>query len=153
MHRKTIGSDGASRLEEIGLFANLSTGQRRMLARVVEELTADAGETIMREGDHGYEVLVLEDGTAEVLKGGVRINVVGPGDVIGELAVLAVGGPRTATVVATSPLRAILLTAHFMREVHERMPSVGAEIDRAAAAHRARDAQPGSTRQAVEEAS
>lgn len=152
MKRKTIGSDGASRLGEIGLFANLSIGQRRMLARVVEELEAAEGETIMREGDLGYEVLILEQGTAEVCQGGSRINVVGPGDVLGELAVLAVGGPRSATVVATSPLRAIVLTAHFMREVHERMPAVGAEIDRAAAEHRGRDQQRGSAGQAVEEA-
>jgi CRP/FNR family transcriptional regulator, cyclic AMP receptor protein len=133
VQRKTMGSDGASRLEKIGLFANLSTGQRRMLARLVDEVTAAAGETIMREGDFGYELLMIEDGTAEVLRDGSRINALGPGDFFGELAVLSDGGVRTATVVATSPLCAIGLTAHFMREVRERMPTVGEQIDRAAA--------------------
>lgn len=141
MQRRTMGSDGASRLEKIGLFADLSTGQRLMLARVLEEMTAEAGEELMREGDFGYEVLILEDGTAEVLQGGAHINEIGPGDLCGELAVLEVGGPRTATVVATSPLRAIVLTAHFMREVRARMPAVGEQIDRAAAEHKERDAQ------------
>jgi CRP/FNR family transcriptional regulator, cyclic AMP receptor protein len=141
VQRRTIGSDGASRLEKVGLFEGLSTGQLRMLARMVDEVTASAGETIMRQGEMGYEVLILEEGTAEVFKDGSRINEMGPGELFGELAVLEVGGERTATVVASSPLRAIELTAHFMREVRERMPVVGGQIDRAAAARRERDAQ------------
>jgi CRP/FNR family transcriptional regulator, cyclic AMP receptor protein len=141
MQRRTVGRDGASRLEKIGLFAELSTGQRQMLARVLDEITATAGETLMREGDPGYEVLILEEGTAEVLQDGARINEMGAGDFFGELAVLETGGPRTASVVATSPLRAIVLTAHFMREVRERMPAVGTQIDRAAAERRQRDEQ------------
>jgi len=139
MERKTIGSSGANRLEQIDLFAGLSIAQRRMLARMLDEVTAPAGETIMHEGELGYEVLILEEGTAEVLQDGSRINEMGPGDLFGELAVLEVGGERTATVVATSPLRAIALTAHFMREVREQMPTVGEQIDRAAAERRERD--------------
>ncbi len=141
MQRRTIGRDGASRLEKIGLFAGLSPGQRQMLARVLDEVTATAGETLMHEGDFGYEVLILEEGTADVLQDGSRINEMGAGDFFGELAVLETGGARTASVVATSPLRAIVLTAHFMREVRERMPDVGIQIDRAAAERRQRDEQ------------
>jgi len=134
-------SDGASRLEDIHLFAGLSVGQRRMVARVLDEMTAEPGETLMSQGDFGYEVLIIEEGTAEVLQDGRRINEMGPGDPFGELAVLETGGQRSATVIATSPLRAIILTAHFMREVRDRMPDVGEEIDRAAAEHRERDAR------------
>ncbi len=139
MQRRTIGSDGAQRLERIPLFAELSNGQRRMLARVIDELTAAAGETLMQQGEPGYEVLILEEGSADVLKDGACINEMGPGDFFGELAVLELGGPRSASVVASSPVRAIVLTAHFMREVRERMPDVGAHIDRQAAARRDRD--------------
>lgn len=141
MHRRTIGSDGAERLERIPLFAELSTGQRLMLARVVDELTAEAGETLMLQGEPGYEVLILEEGSADVLQDGEHINQMGPGDFFGELAVLELGSPRTASVVASTPVRAIVLTAHFMREVRERMPDVGEHIDREAAARRERDAR------------
>jgi CRP/FNR family cyclic AMP-dependent transcriptional regulator len=140
MQRSTIGSDGASRLEKVDLFAELSTGQRRMLARIMDEVTASAGEAIMSEGQLGYEALVIEEGTADVLQDGALINTMGPGDMFGELAVLGDGTPRTASVVASSPLRAIVLTAHFMREVHDRMPTVGEHIERIAAQHRERDA-------------
>jgi CRP/FNR family transcriptional regulator, cyclic AMP receptor protein len=140
MQRSTIGSDGASRLEKVDLFAALSTGQRRMLARIMDEVTAAAGETIMSEGEPGYEALVIEEGTADVLQHGAVINTIGPGEMFGELAVLDDGTPRTASVVASSPLRAIVLTAHFMREVHDRMPMVGEQIEQIASEHRDRDA-------------
>ncbi len=143
MQRRTIGRDGAERLERIPLFAELSIGQRRMLARVIDELSATAGETLMQEGEPGYEVLILEEGTADVLQDGSRINQMGPGDFFGELAVLELGAPRSASVVASAPVRAIVLTAHFMRDVRERMPDVGAHIDREAAARRQRDERAG----------
>jgi CRP/FNR family cyclic AMP-dependent transcriptional regulator len=141
MQRKRIGSDGASRLASIDLFAGLSKGQLLMLARVLDEVSATAGETIMSEGEPGYEVLILEEGAAEVLKGGSRVDVMGPGDIFGELAVLEVGGARTASVVATAPLRALLLTAHFIREVRAQLPALGERIERVAAERRQRDEQ------------
>lgn len=141
MRHASLGRDGAERLAAIELFAELSTGQRQMLARLLDELTADAGEQIVREGEFGHEFLVIEEGTAEVLQGGVRINTLGPGDFFGELAVLDDGVPRTASVIATTPLRAIAFTAYFMREMRERWPTIGEQIDRAAAEHRERDAR------------
>ena len=94
----------------------------------------------MSQGEPGYEVVMIEEGTADVVKDGERINVMGPGDLIGELAVISDGVPRTASVVATSDVRAIILTAHFVREMHRLMPSVGEQIDRLAAARLENDA-------------
>ncbi len=139
MQRRSVGSDGASRLMRIPLLSELTAGQCQMLARVVDELTADPGEELMREGDYGYEVLFIEEGTAEVRQGVELINTVGPGALVGELAVLDAGGIRTGTVLVTSPLRAIVLTSHFMHEVRLRLPALGAAIERAAAEHLERD--------------
>jgi CRP-like cAMP-binding protein len=139
VQRKQLGRDGAERLGRIGVLSELSIGQRRMLASMADETVAAAGETLMQQGDPGYEVLMLEEGQADVVKDGRRINEMGPGDLIGELAVLGDGAVRTATVVATTEVRAIVLTAHFMRELRARMPDVGERIDREAAARRERD--------------
>lgn len=139
MHRKTIGSDGASRLEAIGLFAELSSAERKMLARILDEIVADPGEELMREGDFGYELMCVEEGSAEVTKDGVVINVVGAGDMIGELALLGSAGTRTATVVSTTPIRGVVLTSHFMHHVQKQMPAVAETIKRAAAEHSERD--------------
>jgi CRP-like cAMP-binding protein len=143
VERKRLGRDGPERLGKIDVLAGLSIGQRRMLAGMADEATAAAGEELMRQGESGFEVLMIEDGSADVLQDGRLINTVGPGDLCGELAVLGDGSPRTASVVATSDVRAIVLTAHFMRELRQRMPDVGAQIDAEAAAHLERDAQAG----------
>lgn len=140
MHRKRLGRDGAERLGQIDILRDLQIGARRQLADLADELTAAAGEVIVREGDSGYEFMMLEQGQADVIRAGVQVNTLGPGDCFGELAVLADGRPRSASVVATSDLRGIVLTAHFMRELHQRMPSVGERIDRVAAERIANDA-------------
>ncbi|HTW41842.1 MAG TPA: cyclic nucleotide-binding domain-containing protein [Solirubrobacteraceae bacterium] len=139
MRRKSIGSDGAARLQAIELLADLSNAERQALARMIDEVNAEPGEELMHEGDYGYEVVFVEEGTAEVRQGGVAINTVGAGDALGELAVLDTGGMRTATVVATTPLRGIVLTSHFLHHVRQQMPTLAAAIDRAAEAHRERD--------------
>lgn len=139
MQRRQMGRDGAERLGRIEVFSDLSIGQRRMLADMTDEAIAEAGETLMHEGEPGYEALLLEQGSADVVQDGRVINTIGHGEIFGELAVLDDGVARTASVIATSDLRAIVLTAHFMRELRGRMPDVGEQIDRAAAEHRARD--------------
>ena len=138
-----MGSDGAERLARIDALGGLSLGQRRVLAELADELRAGAGETLMAQGELGHEFVMLEEGEADVVMDGERVNQVGPGDVIGELAVLADGTPRTASVIARGDVRAIVLTARFMREMHERMPAAGAAIDRVATERRERDAQAG----------
>jgi CRP-like cAMP-binding protein len=118
-----------SRLQRLRPFAGLSTGERKMPARVVDELIAPFGATLVSEGDYGYEFMVIEQGTVDVFRDGERIDTMGPGDFFGELAALAGGGRRNATIVATSPVSILTLTAHYMREVRERMPRVGEQID------------------------
>src|SRR5271165_5248579 len=128
MQRKRLGRDGGERLGRVAILSDLSLGRRRELARVADELTAGAGETVMFEGEPGYEFMMLEEGHADVIQDGEQINVMGPGDCFGELAALSDGSPRTASVVARSDLRAIVLTAHFMREMRDRLPSVGQSV-------------------------
>jgi CRP-like cAMP-binding protein len=140
MKRKQLGRDGAARLGGIEILSDLPDGRRRELARLADEVTAEAGETMMLEGEPGFEFMMLEDGRADVIQGGQRINVMGPGDSFGELAVLADGEPRTASVVAASNVTAIVLSAHFMREMAVRLPATGTRIDDLAAEHRERDA-------------
>jgi cAMP-dependent protein kinase regulator len=120
----------ATRVARLTPFKDLTPAQQSMLARMLDELSAPAGATLVSEGDYGYEFMIIEDGTVDVLRGGERIDWMGPGDFFGELAVLGDGGRRNATIVATSPVRILTLTSHYMREVRERMPAVAEQIDR-----------------------
>jgi CRP-like cAMP-binding protein len=71
------------------------------------------GEVVTAERDFGHSLFLVEAGSADVSINGSQVAVVGPGDVVGEIAVLA-SGRRTASVVATSPMRVIAL---FKRDV------------------------------------
>jgi len=94
-------------------LAGLPEEELDAVARVASQREFAAGETLMTKGDFGYSLFLVEAGSAEVSIDGTRVGLVGPGDVVGEVAVLA-SGRRTASVVATSPLRAI---AFFKRDV------------------------------------
>lgn len=83
------------------------------VAAVASEREFAAGETVMAEGDFGHSVLLIEDGTVEVSIDGTPVRELGPGEMLGEVAVLA-SGRRTASVVALTPLRVISL---FKRDV------------------------------------
>ena len=61
-----IGGSEQQELRNIPLLADVSVGQRRAPARLVDEITVDAGEVIMAEGEQGYEfVFLIEEGKAE----------------------------------------------------------------------------------------
>jgi CRP-like cAMP-binding protein len=94
-------------------FAVLPDDELDAVARVASEVHVAAGEPLTSEGDFGHALFVVDSGTADVTRDGVGVGQVGPGDVVGEIAVLA-SGRRTASVVATSPLTLISL---FKRDV------------------------------------
>jgi CRP/FNR family transcriptional regulator, cyclic AMP receptor protein len=101
------------RVAPISALSECSDGELDAVARVASELEFDAGETLMSEGDFGHSLFLVESGSADVLVHGEKVREVGPGEVLGEVAVLS-SGRRTASVVATSPIRAIAL---FKRDV------------------------------------
>jgi CRP-like cAMP-binding protein len=94
----------AQRLAAIPLFSALSAEELSALASVAGEREVESGAKLMAEGDFGHCVYAIEDGTADVSCNGEKIGTVGRGDVVGEVAVLA-SGRRSATVVATTPMR------------------------------------------------
>jgi CRP/FNR family transcriptional regulator, cyclic AMP receptor protein len=98
-----------SRLREIPLFAGVSDEDLRRIATFAAEDSAEAGTTLVREGDYSTELVAIEEGTADVLQQGKRVASLGPGDVFGETGVLE-KGMRNASVVATSPMRLVKLT-------------------------------------------
>jgi CRP/FNR family cyclic AMP-dependent transcriptional regulator len=100
------------------------------VARVATEREFAQGETLMSEGDFGYSLFVIENGSAEVVSHGAKVAEVGPGDVVGEVAVLA-SGRRTASVIATSPVQAL---AFFKRDVWRLEDEAPASAERLRAA-------------------
>ncbi len=116
-----------SRLDGIPLFAGLGENDRASVAAAASELEADQGQVVVTEGDFGYALYAIESGTASVAVAGEPTAELGAGDVFGEIAVIS-SGRRTATVVATSPLRLIALFKRDVWALERRAPQAAAAL-------------------------
>jgi cAMP-dependent protein kinase regulator/CRP/FNR family cyclic AMP-dependent transcriptional regulator/cGMP-dependent protein kinase 2 len=116
-----------ARLKAAPLFAGLSRKAIRALAPRADEVDLDAGRTIVREGEWPYEFFAIEEGTAEVRRGDQLLAELGPGDFFGEMGVVS-DRRRNATVVATSPVTVIVMTAQAFRQTAREMPEVADKI-------------------------
>ena len=101
-------------LSRTRLFRRLSKGSLREVASLADELDVPAGTNLTVQGERGREVFVLLEGGAEVREDGELVRELGPGQVVGERAVLA-GAPRSATVTTTEPTRILVLTDRDFR--------------------------------------
>ena len=98
-----------NRLLAIPIFSDLSDTEARRLATFATETSAAAGQILMKQGDYSTELIAIEEGTADVVRDGQRIASLGPGDLIGEMGLLS-RELRTASVIATAPMRLLKLT-------------------------------------------
>ena len=93
-----------------------------------------AGSELTRQGGYAQEFFVVVSGTADVTRDGARVAALEAGDFFGEVGLLGAGRQRTATVVATSSMRLLVLARHQFRELLFAAPTVAAPIRRAEAA-------------------
>ena len=113
----------AARLKRIGVFSDLDDEALNHIAALAAEVSVPEGKELVREGDYSYDVLVVEEGSAKVERGGETIAELGPGDVIGEMGVLE-RHQRNATVVATSPMMLMTLTSWDIRKLRKTAPAI-----------------------------
>jgi CRP/FNR family cyclic AMP-dependent transcriptional regulator len=119
-----------ARLRAIPLFAGLSKKERRSVAQQADEVDIEAGRKLVREGEFAYEFFAIEEGTAEVKRGDQFLDELGPGDFFGEMGLIG-NAPRSATVVATSPMTAIVMTGSAFRQIDRELPAVAKKIRKA----------------------
>jgi CRP-like cAMP-binding protein len=119
-----------SRLRGIALFARLSKRERTKLARHLGEVEVPLGGHLVKEGERSHEFFVIEEGTAAVISGGKHVTDLGPGDFLGEIGLLR-PSDRTASVIATSPIRAIVMAEEDFRAMSRASPEVARQIDAA----------------------
>jgi CRP/FNR family cyclic AMP-dependent transcriptional regulator len=112
-----------TRLAKVPLFAGCSQRDLQTIARVVKDIDHAKGTVIAREGEPGVGLFIIADGTAEVTIGGAKKNALGPGEFFGEIALLD-GGPRTATVTATSDVKLLGLTEWVFRGLMQEHPTI-----------------------------
>ena len=104
------------RLRSIPLFGALDEEALARIATYATESSVPAGAKLVTEGDYANEFMAIQEGEAEVLRGGQPVGTLGPGDFFGEIGVLD-KSRRTATVVATTPMRLITLERWHLRRL------------------------------------
>ena len=102
-------------LTRVPLFRHSSRKELEFLASRADEVTLEAGRVLIRQGEPADSFFVLLDGEASVDVDGAPRPAMRAGDFFGEISMLD-RGPATATVVATSPVRAMVMSHAQFRD-------------------------------------
>lgn len=129
----------ARELRELEPFSACTTRQLEEITKLTDDVMLPEGKVLIQEGRSGRECFVIADGEAAVLIGGEEVARLGRGDIVGEMAVVD-HEPRSATVVAETPLRAVVMTSLAFVAIAESCPPVARRVMKTLA-QRLRDVQ------------
>ncbi len=116
-----------SQLENIELFSELSSKERKAVGRLMTTVNIKPGKDLTVEGTVGREFIIIIDGEASVRRSGKLIARLGQGDFVGELAVIA-GVPRTATVTAETPMTISVLNRREFSTLLDDQPKLARKV-------------------------
>ncbi len=118
-----------SALKNTPLFADVPDDALKKVSTFASLESVAEGKTIIREGGFSNDFYVIDEGTAKVERDGEQIADLGPGDIFGEQGLLE-QQPRSASVVATSPVRLIKIEHWELSRMRQSMPDVVEQLRR-----------------------
>ena len=124
---RPLGRQGLDLLAQVPLFANVPKRGLRKLAEHADIVSFREREPIVESGHPGGTFFIITEGEAKVVRAKKTISTLGPGDFFGEISLLD-GGPRTATVVADTPVTAIRIFKRSFDKVVSEDPGVASQM-------------------------
>lgn len=121
--RGTKQDDKIDRLKEVPLFEGCSHRQLRSVAKVARVFDVTADTVLTRAGEPGDEFFLIIDGTARVDVSAEKRVLLHPGEFFGEMSLLD-GGPRSATVVADTPVRLLVISRRHFSVLLKEVPGL-----------------------------
>lgn len=122
-----------NRLKHMPLFGTLSDAELEAVAQELTTEQAEAGDTIVRQGEEGNRFYMIVSGQVEVMQtgeeGSLTLAVLEEGDHFGEMALLKMI-PRTATVRTLTPCVFLAMGSEQFRKVIERSPQLKLQFER-----------------------
>ena len=120
-------------LRRVPLFELCSKRELREVASITDEVSLPAGRRLAVEGAAGREFMIVVEGSAEVRLGARKVNVLGSGDFLGEIALIT-GRKRTASVTTVEPARILVITGRDFKRLLRDVPSIQPKVMQALAA-------------------
>ncbi len=114
-------------LRTIPLFAGCSERELKVIASSGKEVRFDPGTAVCTEGETGVGLHVIVQGEVKVQIGGRTRRTLGPGAFFGEIALLD-GGPRSATVIAETPLVTFSVPVWAFRSLLKGQPTLALKM-------------------------
>jgi CRP-like cAMP-binding protein len=119
--------NGAEQLAKVELFEGFSPAELARVAELVEEVSAEDGAVLMEQGKPGQECYVVVEGAADVIVAGEKVAELGPGELIGEMALID-NRPRSATVKANKPMKLLALDTRRFQTLLDEMPKANRAV-------------------------
>jgi CRP/FNR family cyclic AMP-dependent transcriptional regulator len=120
-------NDKVELIRRVPLFSGCSKRELEQISHLADEIDLREGKVLISEGERGREFFVLLEGEAEVTKAGSHINTLRSGDFFGEIALVS-DSPRTATVIASSPIRALVITDRSFKHLLKESPEIQRKV-------------------------
>jgi CRP-like cAMP-binding protein len=114
-------------IRHVALFARRSEAELTRLAALSEAVDAEPGAILMDQGDVGTECFIVLEGEAGIFSSGHHVATIGPGSVVGEMALIG-HKPRNATVQAQTPMRLLAFDIPSFKKLLDEMPAAQADI-------------------------
>lgn len=128
------GDEKLDWLERVLPLEGLSDNELSALGSCTDRVTRPAGTELARQGEVGREAFVVVEGEVGIRRDGEPIAVLGPGEVVGELAVLG-GWHRTADIIAQTDVELIVFDVRSLEKAMHVSDSLRRHVEEAVAAH------------------
>jgi CRP/FNR family cyclic AMP-dependent transcriptional regulator len=114
-------------LKQVPLFSNLNKRSLDDIGKIADKVEVSAGKVLAKEGTLGLEFAFILEGEARVEKGGKVINRLSANDFYGEIAIID-RKPRTATVIAETDMKLLVVHSRFFRPLLEKTPDLANQL-------------------------
>ncbi len=121
-------------LERVLPLDDLSDKELEALGSLTDRVTRPAGTELARQGEPGREAFVIVEGEIEIRRDGEPIAMLGPGEVVGELAVLG-GWRRNADIIAETDVELIVFDVRGLEQAMHVSEGLRRHVEGAVAAH------------------
>ena len=114
-------------LANVRMFSSLNRKELSLVAKAADVVTIKAGNEVVQEGSPGHEFFLILDGEASVKRGKRKIATLGAGSYFGEMALLD-RGPRSATIVADTDLKLVVLGQREFMGLLDQVPALSHKL-------------------------